>query len=238
MATFTDFITKITAAWLNRVDVAIASAGTWVIDKASGSGIKVDTTTPTYPWQDITGYMLPDQAGANTPTLAAFRGGSVRRYFFTATDKVDCEFHIPHDYVPGTDLYLHYHWSHNGTSISGSQVVTMAYTYSKGHNQSGEIFGAEKTQNFTDAGITLAAYPRWGHFITEAAITSTGGSATLIDNALIEVDGVLGVSLAQSTIPSIGGGSPNEPCIFFIDLHYQSTGIGTKQKAPSPTFYS
>jgi len=78
MPTFTDYVTTITAAWLNRVDTAIQAAGTWVIDKASGSGIKVDTATPTYPWRDLEGTIMPDQQGANAPTLAAFIGGNVR----------------------------------------------------------------------------------------------------------------------------------------------------------------
>jgi len=235
---FTDYVTKITAAWLNRIDTAIQAAGTWVIDKASGSGIKVDTTTPTYPWRDLEGVILPDQQGANAPTLGAFIGGSVRRYFFSNGDKADCEFHIPHDYVPGTELHLHYHWSHNGTNISGSQVVVMAYTYAKGHRQSGQVYTAEKSTTFTDASLNITNYPRYGHFITENQITVAGGSATQIDTALIEVDGVLAVNLTQSTIPTITGGSVAEPVIFFVDLHYQSSNIGTKNKAPSPTFYS
>lgn len=235
---FTDFVSKITASWLNRIDTAIQSASTWVIDKSSGAGIKVDTTTPTYGWRDMEGIVIPDQQGANAPTLAAFIGGSVRRYFFSATDKVDCEFHIPHDYVPGTDLYLHYHWSHNGTSISGTQAVTMAYTYSKGHNQPGWIYTAEKSTVISDSIASIIAFPRHGHFISEAQISTSGGSATQLDTDAIEVDGVLAVSLTQTTIPTISGGSPNEPCIFMIDLHYQSSNIGTKNKSPSPTFYS
>jgi hypothetical protein len=231
---FVDFASKITAAWLNRIDTAIAAAGTWVIDKASGSGIKVDTASPTYAWRDIEGQILPDQQGANAPTLGAFIGGSVRRYFFSNGDKCDCEFHIPHDYVPGTDLYLHYHWSHNGTDISGSQNVTMTYTYAKGHRQA--VYTAEKSTVFTDGDLNIVSYPRYGHFITENKITTAGGSASLIDTALIEVDGVLAVNLTQGTIPTITGGSIAEPVIFFIDLHYQSSNIGTKNKAPG--FYS
>jgi hypothetical protein len=235
---FIDNVTIIAASWLNRIDTAIASAGTWVIDKASGSGIKVDTASPTYGWRDIEGIVIPDQGGANAPTLAAYIGGSCRRYFFSAGDKVDCEFHIPHDYVPGTDLFLHYHWSHNGTGISGSQIVTMAYTYSKGHNQTGNVYTAEKSIQLPNLFLNITDFPRYGHFITEGQITIAGGSATQIDNALIEVDGVLSVNLTQTTAATVTGGSPNEPCIFCIDLHYQSSNIGTKNKSPNPTFYS
>ena len=53
MPTFTDNVTRITAAWLNRIDTAISAAGTWVIDKASGSGIKVDTNDLHYQSSNI-----------------------------------------------------------------------------------------------------------------------------------------------------------------------------------------
>jgi len=233
MPTFTDYVTKITATWLNRIDTAIQGAGTWVIDKASGSGIKVDTTTPTYPWQDMIGIIMPDQQGANAPTLGAFIGGSVRRYFFSATDKADCEFHIPHDYVPGTDLYIHHHWSHNGTNISGTNTVTYAFTYAKGHNQGDSSeFTAEKTFDVSDTNISINTHRRYGHFISEAQLSTTGGSATQLNTTDLEVDGVIGVNITQKTIPTITGGSVAEPAIFFVDIHYQSTGIGTKQKSP------
>lgn len=61
------------------------------------------------------------------------------------------------------------------------------------------------------------------------ALTSNGGSATLIDRALIEPDGMIIGQLILTTLPSITGGSL---FVHTIDLHYQSTHIGTKQKAP------
>ena len=107
--------------------------GGLMIPKTSGLGIKVDSVgTPTFPWRDLIGDITPKASGAGAPTLAAFRGGNVRSFFYSAGDDGDCVFHIPHDYVPGTDLFLHLHWAHNGTAISGSLVVNFYITYAKG----------------------------------------------------------------------------------------------------------
>lgn len=202
----------------------------FTFSKDTGKGIRVDTTTPTFGWHDIIGLLLPDQQGANAPTLAAFIGGNVRRFAFSATDKADCEFHIPHDYAAGTDLYIHAHWSHNGTAISGNLVLSFSSTYAKGHNQA--AFGAEKTVTLTYATVDIATTPRYQHRIDEVQLSTSGGSATLLDTDLLEPDGVIGVNLTATTIPTITGGAPNEPFIFFVDVHYQSTGIPTKQRAP------
>jgi hypothetical protein len=203
-----------------------------VLDKTSGVGIKVDNTTPTYPYRDIIGHMNAG-AGATDPTLSTFIGGSFRSWAFAANDKIDIDFHVPHDYAPGTDLFLHYHWSHNGTAISGNIVATVTHTYAKGHNQAS--FTAEKTLVYTYNTVDIATTPRYIHRIEELQLSQVGGSATLLDTSLIEPDGMIGVSFTMTTPPTITGGAPNNPFVFFVDVHYQSTGIGTKQK--SPNFY-
>jgi hypothetical protein len=208
----------------------ILGDGTYVFPKTAGIGFKLDTTSPTYPWKDLIGHIDIDVTGANAATLTPFMGGNVRAYAFGPLDKCDLVFHIPHDYVPGSDLFVHVHWSHNGLTISGSFLGTIAYTYSKGHNQG--IFGAEKTVTIPYNTVNIATTPRYVHRIDEVQLSSNGGSASLLDSNLIEVDGLIAMNYTQTTAPSIASGTPNEPFIFFIDIHYQSTGTGTKQKAP------
>ena len=215
------------------VDV-LTSGDNLVIAKTSGLGIQVDTAAPTFPWKDLFGHLRPDTGGAGAPTLAAVRGGLVREFFYGAADKMDMDFHVPHDYVPGSDIFIHIHWGHNGTAISGDFVVTFAHTYAKGHNQT--IFPAEKSVVMTYSTVDVATTPRWIHRIDEVQLSSSGGSASLMDSALLEPDGVALVNMTITTIPTITGGSPNLPFIHFADIHYQSTGIGTKQKAPN--FYT
>jgi len=199
--------------------------------KTSGVGIKVDTDAPTYTWQDLKGLQQPDAVGANRPTLSAFRGGNVRKSSYSAGDKMDLEFHLPHDYVPGTDIYLHYHWCHNGTAISGNIVATMSHTAAKGHQQ--EIFPAEKDLVLTYDTVNIATTPRWQHMITEEQLSDSGGTGLMMDTDLIEPDMVISVNFTMTTIPTITGGSVAEPFVDYIDIHYQSSNIGTKQKAPA-----
>jgi hypothetical protein len=220
-----------TAAQYFRVNGNLQVFEQLTLPKTSGYGIKVDTTTPTWPWRDLEGILIWDQGGANAFSLATYRGGAVREFAGSATDKLDCKFHIPHDYAPGTDLFIHIHWSHNGTAITGDLGADIAYTYAKGHQQA--IFPTEKVIPLIYSTVSIATTPQYRHNITEVQLSSAGGSATLTDSALIEVDGILLANVTLTAIPTITGGSPNEPFVHFVDLHYQSTGMGTKQKAPS-----
>ena len=143
-------------------------------------------------------------------------------------------FHIPHDYVPGSDLHLHLHWSHNGTAISGQLVVTYGVTYAKGHDQTN--FTTEKAPVLTVSTPNIATIPQYRHRIDEVQVTSAGGSATQFDTDLVEIDGLFLVNMTTTTIPTItGSATQNKPAFLTLDIHYQSTNIGTKQK--SPPFY-
>ena len=194
---------------------------------AQGIGLLIDGA---YGWRDLEGALVPKATGVGSPTLTTFRGNT-RWFAYSAGEDMDCMFHLPHDYVPGSDLHLHLHWSHNGTSISGSNVVTYYISYAKGHSQA--VFPAEITVVQTAASLNITNTPRYTHRIDEIQITSTGGSATTIDNALIETDGLLHIHFDWTTIPSISGGGSNKPFGFYLDLHYQSTGTATKNKAPN-----
>lgn len=202
-----------------------------VIPKTSGKGIEVDPAAPSFPWRDMEGLMVADLGGANSPTLLAMRGGLVRGYAYTTADKMDIRIHVPHDYLPGSDLFIHMHWSHNGTAISGNMVGTFTTTYAKGHGQAS--FSAEKSVTVTYATVNIATTPQYIHRIDETQLSSNGGSATLLDSAQIEPDGLLLINFTLTTLPTITGGTTTRVFVPFIDIHYQSTGIGTKQKAPN-----
>jgi hypothetical protein len=204
--------------------------GNHVLPKANGTGIKVDLETPTFPWFDLIGEIYPKTSGAGTPTLATFRGGQVQTYAWTTNDIGDVIWHIPHDYVPNSDIFIHIHWAHNGTAISGNLVVNYHFTYAKGHGQA--IFPAEKNITQTISTPNIATIPRYSHRIDEVQMSAVSPAANQIDSNDIEPDGIILLRMITTTIPTITGGSPNEPYIFFCDIHYQSTGIGTKQKSP------
>jgi hypothetical protein len=140
---------------------------------------------------------------------------------------------MPHDYAQGTDVFIHVHWGHNGTAIAGNFTVQLYATWCKGFNQAGNIFEAEAVTSVTDAVTSVTTHPRWGHFITEVQLSNATGDASHLHNTDMEVDGLFLVSAKVTSIPTItGSATSNLPYIFTIDIHYQSTNIGTKQKAP------
>jgi len=94
------------------------------------------------------------------------------------------------------------------------------------------VYTQEITTILTETVINVAGHPRWGHFITEVALSSVGGSASTLNTTNLEVDGIIKTSLKITSIPTITGGVSQFPFIDTIDIHYQSTGRGTKQKAP------
>lgn len=209
--------------------LSIDSNSNIVFGKASGIGLRFDTTTPVYGWRDLVGQIIPRASGGPAPALGALRGTNLLSYAFSVNDVIDnITYHIPHDYVPGSDMYMHVHWSHNGTAISGTLGINYFVSYCKGYNQTGQTFNSELTIPQSIATTNIATYPRWSHNINEFLLTNSSGDTTHLNRNLIEVDGLLLVSLAVTSIPTITGGLPNAPYILMVDIHYQSTGLPTK----------
>ncbi len=201
----------------------LAIAGNLVLPKASGNGIKVDNTTPTFPWQDLFGEVKLHGVGANEPSYNVYKGG-IRAYEFnTVGDEVFVEFHLPHDYVEGSNIYIHSHWSVDTASVTGSVTWDFECTYAKGHDQA--AFGGNVTAQASQTASTTA----YQHMIAEVQLSDPSPSATELDTDDLETDGLILVRVELSASTLSGG---NNPWLHFVDVHYQSTNIGTKQKAP------
>ncbi len=196
----------------------------------SGTGLKVDLTTPTFGWRDLEGPIGIGPTAAGRPNLTTY-DTNVEDWAFSAGDHYGpLKFHIPHDYVPGSDIYIHVHWSHNGTNISGSLVCTYYFTYAKGHNQ--QNFFAEKSLTQTISSLNITNTPSKRHRIDEIQLSAASPSASQIDSDDLETDGLILMHFDVPTIPTITGGS-GEPFIHYVDIHYQSTSLPTKNKAPN-----
>ncbi len=199
-----------------------------ILPKSAGVGIKVDEAAPDYPWVDWHGFIIPDLDGANRPTLGEFVTG-VFEYHYGVGDRLIKRYHVPHDH-PGTNIFLHLHWAHNGTAISGSFVTSYAVSYSKGHNQAN--YSAAIAPSMTVPTPDIATVPQVRHRIDEFQLSSLTPNASQLDTAMLEPDGVILVTMTVATIPTITGGV-NEPFIHFADIHAQSMGRGTKNKSPN-----
>jgi hypothetical protein len=192
--------------------------GAWVAGFAPASG-----------WRDIVGAVAPKASGVGFPARAAWNG-TIADYSFILNDVCDFCFHIPHDYVPGTDLSLHVHWSHNGTAITGNATFTLYHTYASRTVAGTTVFPAEKTNTINWATTNIATTPKLAHRMDEIAITSAAGSASLTANTLIEVDGLVLATLKLTSLPTITGG---KLFVHSVDLHYKSNNAGTKNSAPN-----
>jgi hypothetical protein len=180
-------------------------------------------------WRDLIGDVTPKQVGVGFATLGAFQNASA--FYYAANDVCQMLFHMPHDYRLGTDVHLHLHWAHEGTAIEGKLVVTFGVTYARGHNQ--ENFPAGVTPVLTVATPDVATVPRYRHRIDELQLSASSPSATQINTSQLEPDGLIIAKLTATTIPVITGGSQNKPALLTCDLHYQSTNLGTLNKAPN-----
>jgi hypothetical protein len=201
-----------------------------ILSGLSGSGIKVDHATPTFGWRDLEGPIGLGPTAAGRPTLTTY-DSPVEDWAFGASDHYGpLKFHIPHDYVPGSDMYIHVHWSHNGTDISGSLVCDYFYTYAKGHNQ--EAFFTRKNLTQTISSLNITNTPSKFHRIDEIQFSAASPSASQLDSDDIETDGLIIMHFDVPTIPTITGGA-GKPFIHYVDIHYQSSNMATKNKAPA-----
>lgn len=203
-----------------------------VLPKTSGKGIKVDVTTPTFGWRDLLGDVTVKNTGGTRPALIAYRDGLLD-FEFAAGEEEYFKYHIPHDYVKGTDIFIHYHWSTNGALVNGG-TLTFDYeiSYAKAHAQA--AFPASVSGTVVSATASSTQYTQE---LTEVQISASSPSGSQIDTDDLEPDGIIictaGLNANNLTVSS--GGVP-DPFIHYVDIHYQSTNIGTKDKVPD--FYT
>jgi hypothetical protein len=182
-------------------------------------------------WNDILGHPSVRGSGPVSPALSAYRGGNIDQFSYSAGDESMFEYHIPHDYAPGTDVFLHFHWSHNAaTSITGNMTWGYSITAAKGHNR-GE-FGAEVSGSVTYATVDLTTTPRYRQRIDEVQISAASPSASQFNTNILEPDALILCRIVATAIPTIVGGSVAEPFLHEVDVHYQSMGIGTINREP------
>lgn len=204
-----------------------------VISKILGNGIKVDTTTPTFGWRDLIGDIHVHAISANDPTFSVYRG-NVKQFSFSNAimNEVYINFHMPHDYVPGSHLYIHPHWSQivvdsGGTAgAPGNVKWSFEVSYAKGHNQ------AAFSTPITTSVIQTASTVQYQHMLPEVQLSATTPSASQLDSDDLEIDGLLLIRVFRD--PTDLADTLNQvPFLHYVDIHYQSTGIPTKQKAPN-----
>lgn len=172
-------------------------------------------------WRDILGPILTRGVGATDPAWTQIGSSVMYAYAFALNDVAWIYYHIPHDYVPGTNFHFHIHWMPSGTNAN-SVKWQVEWMYADGHNQ--EPF--DPASGITTDTITqTVGGTAFQHYVTETAAQVDPG---------MEPDGILYCKFSRIT----NGGTDNTDTIFVLtaDVHYQSCNLATKNRAPD--FYN
>lgn len=190
-----------------------------VVSNSKGDGIKLNAENPQYGWRDLLSpTTVYEGAAAHKPTFETFIG-NIRAYQFDVNDESFHEFHIPHDYVPGTDVWVHAHWTYNGAAATGSVTWTWEASLAQGYAR-----GVYNAPVLVSATQTAPAVPLT-HMIAAVKLSSSGGVGGLLNTDLIEPDALIKTRLflAANTMSDA-----KKPFMSFSDMHYQSTNLSTK----------
>lgn len=188
---------------------------------AKGHKISVDAEN-SWGWGDITGEIVA-RGGSGSPTFAAVTGlGNMYAYKFpgnTGSTEVFINFHIPHDYADGTDIYFHTHWINATATPSTNNVVwQFEYSIAKGHGQ--QAFPTPTTVSVTQA---CNATRYWHHIAETTAITS----------ANLEVDSLVMCRVFRDTSHASDTNTDTDVYLLTCDIHYQKNKYATKNRAPA-----
>ena len=159
-----------------------------------------------------------------TPELKEVVPGEKRYELAFATGNIAfCDpFHVNHDILPGAKVYPHVHWETDHTDANDSVTWRMYYRRAKGHQQ--EAFSAEAFMDITQS-VNSTAHT---HMIAECS-----DAQALVLN---EPDELILITLE---LLSATGFTPSKITAgdrvfgLTVDLHYESSIIATKNKAPN-----
>lgn len=170
--------------WTSVTGGIAYDGGNIVLPKTSGVGIQVDPTSPSFGWVDLLGAVHVRPSGGSSPSFTLYQGGIYQYSFGTVSGETEVinEYHIPHDLLPGTDMYIHAHWS-TIAAPTGDVNWLFEMSYAKGYDQA--VFegfpgsGAPITVSVTQSSPTA-----FKHQIAEVQCCVSGG---LISPAAVNV---------------------------------------------------
>jgi len=173
-----------------------------------------------YGWRDLKLATIGAAAGAGTPSLANFGatgGGAIKQMSFGIGDSIYLSGHIEHDYLIGSTVFPHVHWSTNGTNVN-TVKWQITCIIAKSHDQ--DNFGNDVIITVEEA----AAGTAWRHMLTEDTV---GFDA-------LEPDALWLIELKRIS----NGGTDNTDVVFglYADFHYQTMQYSSPNRTPN--FYT
>lgn len=158
-----------------------------VVPKTLGTGIQIDPSNPVFGWRDMVSDIVI--RGATAPTLTLYTGSIYQYSFGTASGAIDVfnNYHMLHDYLPNSIMYIHSHWS---TILSSTGDVNWLYDLTYAHGYSRGAFTTPVTVSVTQTTNGTA----FQHQIAEVQCSAVGG---LISSAIN-----VSITSGQSTLTS------------------------------------
>lgn len=155
--------------------------------------------------------------GASAPGSVDFGVHRLISFSGTTNERLTNIYHIPHDFVEGTDIFVHIHHLPTAVSPTGEVTWRVHMRYAQGY-QFGNYSGADVVQDITlDLGAISAV--QYDHIINEgAALNDTDFGSVL------RTDGII-----IMTIERLGATDSNNADQIFIeaDIHYKSDKSAT-----------
>lgn len=147
-----------------------------IVPKDVATGIKVDLDDPQWGWADMLGAIdNRSVAGGANPTWAVYRGGIYQYSFGTAAGVTETfiNYHMGHDFIPGTDMYIHAHWS---TAAAPTGTCNWLFEACAAVGYDRDVFegtdGSASTITVSAVGTPTGAYR---HMISETLLATAGG---------------------------------------------------------------
>ena len=182
------------------------------IDRRTGSG-----------WNDLVSDITVRNGAGSAPDLVAFRDG-IYAYAMTPDVLNECfaNFHIRHDYIPGTMVYPHIHWTSNTTN-TGVVRFGVEYTLARRGDSTGLItFGATQTL-YIEHNVTSGQ--QYLHHVSE---TSDGNGISGTD---LEADSMILCRIFRDAGHS-NDTFPDPAFMLTADIHYECNAQSTPLRTP------
>lgn len=174
-------------------------------------------------WNDLVSDVTI-QPGAAAPVPATFRDGLVL-YAFPSDTIAECfaNFHLRHDYVDGTMLYPHVHWSHNTTGV-GVVRWGVEWTFARRADSPTGVIAFGPTQTFYIE-HDVAANEQYHHHVNESAEGAGIFHADLMVDTLVLCRFFRDAAHPNDTFP-------DHVFLLTVDLHYQCNSLATPLRTP------
>ena len=174
-------------------------------------------------WNDLVQPVIVRSGAPSAPSIGLFRDG-IWAYEFSPTDLNECfvNFHLGHDYVAGSMVYPHVHWSPSTTS-TGTVRWCFEYTWARRGDSTGQLnFPATQTLVIES---NIASNSQYKHMVNE----STDGNG--IPGSTMETDALVLCRVYRD------GAHPNDTfpdvvSLLTADIHYQSNTKSTPLRTP------